>query len=222
MTGRDMPQRPTRDQGMSLIEVLVGMALFSVLGVLLLGLALSTSRVTEGTRDRTAVNEESRGAMERITRELRQASTIDAVILPASGGSGTTSFTFWTDFDGDGVRSTDVGDPEVLTYRWDPATEQLTLTAHDGGSTQPQPVLAANVIGFVAELRSSRWEYDADADGRTTWQELDAAGAPVGNANGLADQPELAYVDLLGVTLTVADGGGSSTYRTLIDLRNRS
>jgi type II secretory pathway pseudopilin PulG len=207
---------------MSLVEVLVGMALFSVLGVLLLGLALSTSRVTEGTRDRTAVNEESRSAMERIARELRQASAIDSVVLPAGAGPGTTSFTFWTDFDGDGVRSTSAGDPEVLTYRWEPASEQLTLTAHDGGQTQPQPVLAAHVTAFVADLRSSRWEYDANADGKTTWQELDAVGAPVGNGNGFADQPELANIDLLGVTLTVEDAGGSSTYRTLIDLRNRS
>ena len=222
MTQPDAGPRPEGDDGMTLIEVLVGMALFSVLGVLLLGLALSTSRVTEGTRDRTVVNEESRSAMERIARELRQASTIDAVVLPPGAGTGTTSFTFWTDFDGDGLRSTGAGDPEVLTYRWDPATEQLTLTAHDGGSPQTQPVLAAHVTGFIAELRSSRWEYDSNADGRTTWQELDAAGPPVGNGNGVADQPELAFVDLLGVTLTVEDGGGSATYKTLIDLRNRS
>ena len=34
---------------------------------------------------------------------------------------------------GDGVRDTGLSDPEVLTYRWDPASRVLTLTADDLG-----------------------------------------------------------------------------------------
>lgn len=217
------PATSGRDAGMSLVEVLVAMGLFAVVGTLLLGLALSTSQVAEDTRTRTGVNEESRLAMERLARELRQSSGIDAVTLPTvEGTAALTELTFWTDFNGDGARTLDASDPEVLTYRWNPDTLRLTLTAGGLGPAETRPVLAAKVTAFTLELRSSRWEYDGDADGTTTWLELDQAGSPVGNGNGVADMPELGFVDLVRVTMTVQDGNGAQTYTTRIDLRNRS
>ena len=164
--------------------------------------------------------EEARTAMERLSRELRQAAAIDRVTLPASPGTGLTSFTFWSDFDGDGHRDTGAGDPEVLTYCWNPDTDRLTLT-DQLSCDDAQPVLAATVTRFVVDLESSEWAYDANGDGITTWSELDARGAPVGNGNGRPDA-ELVHVDLVGVTMTVQDGAGSQTYQTRIDLRNRS
>lgn len=209
-----------RDAGISLVEVLVGMGLFAVLGTLLLGLALSTSKVTSDTRTLANVGEESRLAMERMTRELRQASTVTAVQLPPSA---TTAFTFWTDFDGNGVQDLNAADPEVLTYRWNPVTSRLTLTANDAaGVATTRPVLAAHVSGFALGLRSSKWQYDTNGDGKTTWQELDAAALPIGNQNGLPDGPELASLDLVELTMTVLDGEHAQTYTTKVDLRNRS
>lgn len=210
-----------RDAGLSLIEVLVAMGLFGMLGTLLLGLAIATQAVTDDTRDRTGVAEEARTAMERLSRELRQASAVDHVVLPATPGAGATSFTFWSDFDGDGHRSTSAVDPEVLTYCWNPETDRLTLTDQTS-CADAQPVLAAKVTSFVVDLESSEWAYDANGNGITTWQELDAHGSPVGNGDGLPDATELAHIDLVGVTMTVADGAGSQTYHTRIDLRNRS
>lgn len=210
------------DQGMTLIEVLVAMGLFAVLSTLLLGLAVSTNAVTQDTRARTAVTEEARTAMERMTREVRQSSGLDAVTLPTDAAPDITSFTFWTDFDGDGVRDTNAADPEVLTYRWKHSTQRLSLTAQTDSGDETRPVLAANVTSFVVELRSSEWAFDTDGNGITTWQELDAKGAPVGNQNGVPDGPELTHIDLVAVTLTVQDGNGTQTYRTQIDLRNRS
>lgn len=213
-----------RDRGVTLVEVLVAMGLFSLLGTLLLGLAVSTSKVTDDTRMLTNVNEESRLAMERLTRELRQASAITAVHLPATASAtDTTALTFWTDFDGDTVRDLNAADPEVLTYRWDPVTSGLTLTVNDAsGTAVTRPVLAAIVSEFTLGLQSSKWQYDANADGTTTWQELDAAGAPVGNGNGAPDGPELDNIDLVAVSLTVLDGAHAQRYRTMVDLRNRS
>src|SRR5680860_344900 len=121
MTGRVAARQEPRDAGVSLIEVLVAMGLFGVLGTLLLGLALSTSQVTDDVRTLTNVNEESRLAMERLTRELRQAATITAVRLPSSP-TDTTALTFWTDFNGNGAQDLNAADPEVLTYRWNPVT----------------------------------------------------------------------------------------------------
>jgi type II secretory pathway pseudopilin PulG len=213
---------PARDEGLSLVEVLVAMGLFSVLGTLLLGLALSTSQVTEDTRDLASVGEQSRLAMERITRELRQAEAVLAVHLPQSA-SDTTAITFWTDFDGDNVKNVSAADPEVMTYRWDPQTGELTLTANDAsGTAVTRPMLAVNVTGFVLGLRSSKWQYDKSADSvPTTWQELDDAGAPVGNKNLVADGPELENIDLLDLAMTVTKGSHAQTYTTQVDLRNR-
>lgn len=217
---RQRPGRPQGDAGMTLIEVLVAMGLFGVLGTLLLGLALSTSRTTTDTRNLANVNEESRIAMERMTRELRQANAITAAQLPPSA---TTALTFWTDFNGNGTQDLGAADPEVLTYRWNPATNRLTLTANDAsGTAVTRPVLAANVSSFTLDLRSSKWQYDTNADGSTTWQELDASGAPVGNGNGVPDGAELNNIDLVVITMTVQDGGHAQTYTTKVDLRNRS
>ncbi|HEY0949494.1 PulJ/GspJ family protein [Nocardioides sp.] len=210
-------RRPRADSGMTLIEVLVSMGLFALVGSLLLGLALSTDAVTASTRDRAGVTEETRTAMERLSRELRQSSGIDAVTLPGS----SMALTFWTDFDGDGVRDTTAADPEVLTYCWSAASEQLTLAA-TSDCTAAHPVLAATVESVTLDLDSSEWAYDANGDGTTTWLELDQKGPPVGNNNGLPDTVELEHIDLVGVTITVRDGSGEQTYHTQIDLRNRS
>ena len=217
--GAGVAQDP-RDRGVTLVEVLVAMGLFSLLGTLLLGLAVSTSKVTDDTRMLTNVNEESRLVMERLTRELRQASVITTVHLPATT-TDTTALTFWTDFDGDTVRDLNAADPEVLTYRWDPVTSGLTLTANDAsGTAVTRPVLAAIVSKFTLGLRSSKWQYDVNADGSTTWQELDAAG--VGNGNQTPDGQELDNIDLVELSMTVLDGAHAQTYRTKVDLRNRN
>ena len=209
-----------RDAGMSLVEVLVAMGLFGVLGTLLLGLALSTSKVTDDVRTLANVNEESRIAMERLTRELRQANQITAVRLPTTP-TDTTALTFWTDFDGNGVQDLNAADPEVLTYRWNPVTSRLTLTVNDAsGTATTRPVLAATVSRFTLNLRSSRWQHDADGNGETTWQELDALAAG-GNGNGMPDGAELDRIDQVGLELTVLDGARAQTYATRVDLRNR-
>jgi Tfp pilus assembly protein PilW len=225
MTARIPAQESeARDSGASLVEVLVGVGLFATLGALLLGLALSTGKVTTDTRALANVSEQSRLAMERMTRELRQSSGITDVQLP-SGSS--TALTFWTDFNGNGVQDLNAADPEVLTYRWDPATSRLTLTANDASGTAiTRPVLAVQVSAFTVDLQSSKWQYDTTpsgvSDGVITWQELDAAAAPVGNGNGRPDGLELTHLDLVQISMTVLDGARAQTYKTRVDLRNRN
>jgi Tfp pilus assembly protein PilW len=220
MTGPEPGRQEPRDAGVSLVEVLVGIGLFATLGALLLGLALSTGKVTTDTRTLANVSEESRLAMERMTRELRQSRGLTDVQLP--GGS-STALTFWTDFNGNEAQDLNAADPEVLTYRWDPATSRLTLTANDAtGAAVTRPVLAAQVSRFTVDLQSSKWQYDTSNDGVTTWQELDAAAAPVGNGNARPDGQELVFLDLVQISMTVLDGARAQTYNTKVDLRNRN
>jgi type II secretory pathway pseudopilin PulG len=211
-----------RDNGATLIEIIVAIAVFGLLGSALLTVVLSTNKVTESTRQMTNVNEESRLAMERLTRELRQANAVLDVHLPTDA-TDSTALTFWTDFDGNGGTDLNAADPEVLTYRWQPTTGQLTLTANDAsGTAVTKPILAANVTAFTLSLRSSLWQHDLNGDGVTDWSELDASGAPVGNANGNLDAPELDHLDAVAISLTVLDGPYAQTYQTQVDLRNRN
>ena len=213
------PASDRRDAGVSLVEVLVAMGLFGMVSTILLGMALGTSRVTDDTRRFSGINEESRLAMERFTRELRQAEEIKAF---STTPAGDVTLRFFTDFDGDGVEGTSASDPELLTYTWTAATKRLTLSGQGAGSAQ---VLSVAVSDFEVDLYSSLWEYDDDGDGLASWQELDAAGPPVGNANGAADAGEgleLERIDLVTVSMTVLDGPRAQTYRTQVTLRNRS
>jgi prepilin-type N-terminal cleavage/methylation domain-containing protein len=206
-----------RDGGFTLIELLVAMGLFGVLSTVLLAFVVSTASTTDSVDRASTGVAEARLALERMARELRQASAVEA----ASISTDSVEITFWTDFDGDGVRDPDAVDPEVLTYKWSRATGQLTLSAGDSGSTVTRPVLAGGVTDVSLRLRSSLYQYDGNGDGTTTWQELDAAGGLVGNNNGVPDGPELDHVDLVSIRLKVETEGSARDFALQADLRNQ-
>lgn len=207
-----------RDAGFTMIELLVGMVLTSVLGALALGAALGARESTDNARINSELTADVRRAMERLVRELRQAGDILQVDLPATP-TAPTAITFWADFDNDGVKDTDLADPEVLTYRYTPSTGQITLTVNDAdGNAVTTPILAQNVTAFSLSLRSSQWQYDRNADGIVDWQELDAT---VGNKNGKPDGIELLKIDSVVLSVSVYRDGRRQEYRTQVDFRNR-
>lgn len=212
-----MSREAPSDQGFTMVEMLVSMALFGVLGTVLLGFSLGSARVADGVQSATDVTEEARLATERMTRELRQAEGLSGAVV--SDGK-VVAMTIQVDFDGSGTIDTTAVDPEVLTYRWLEDDERLTLTANNDLT---RPVLAGGVELVDIRLRSSQWIYDgADAsepDGTTTWQELDASS--IGNRNGQPDAAELPFIDLVSVELVVRDGDTSRRFTVQADMRNR-
>lgn len=208
------PPRREPDAGFSMIEMLVAMALFSLLGTVLIGFALGSSRVAADVTQAGNVTEEARLAIERMSRELRQAEQVSGATVD---GVKVVSLTLGVDFDGSGfVETDDAVDPEVLTYRWDPSARTLTLTANNAVT---RPVLAGGVQAVDIRLRSSSWIHDTDGDGTTTWQEIDESSA--GNDNGVPDGVELALIDLVSVELVVRDGDAVRRFTVQADLRNR-
>jgi len=210
-----------RDAGVSLVEVLVGMALFGVLTTILLGISLSTGDVTEHTRRVSEVNAESQLVMERITRELRQARRV-TLLHNSVGPTDPALLQFEVDFDGEPIPAAEPANdaPVVLAYAWDPATGDLTITEGAESGT-----LAEGVTEFTVVAASTLWQYDTDGDGDTTWQELDDAGPPVGdNDSPPVLDAELPFVDRVEITLTVErdiDGDPfEQTYVTKVDMRN--
>jgi type II secretory pathway pseudopilin PulG len=207
------------------VEVLVAIGLFGVLSTILLGLALSTSDVSQRTREVATVAEEARLGMERITRELRQADRIKVAHLQVAPGDHTT-MTLVADFNGDNCIDSTAVDPEEVTYDWDPGAQQLTISARVGSETKTERLLAAKVTDLRLSLNSSAWQYDlppangGPPDGTTTAAELDAS--PIGDRNiQNFTTSELQFVDLVGVSMTVTDGTQRLTYETQVDLRNQ-
>lgn len=208
------------ESGFTLVELLVAMGLFALLTTTAMVAVLSTNKAVTAAKSFTSMNEQARIAFERITRELRQAEQITAVTLPATLG-GASALTFTDDFNANGVIDLTAVDPEVLTYRYDPAAQRVTLTANDpDGTAVTRPILSDNVTKFDLQFRSSLWQYDKNGDGVTTWQELDASPG-VGNGNGTLDV-ELAKIDSVVIELTITDGGHAQTYQTQVGLRNNA
>ncbi|MGB8651571.1 MAG: prepilin-type N-terminal cleavage/methylation domain-containing protein [Mycobacteriales bacterium] len=126
------------------------------------------------------------------------------------------------------------GNPEDITYCYEPTSRQLyvidnqaspPVTPVSSASTNcsgGQPLLAGNVSGFKVEYRSNNYRFDLNpTDGITTWTELDAAGPPVGDKNGLLDT-ELPSIDSVVLDVTMQLDKHSQVYRTQVDLRNNS
>jgi type II secretory pathway pseudopilin PulG len=226
-------ERPSADDGFTLVEMLVAMTMFIMLMSMVMLMVTSASRATQDTRQFTDINEQARLAVERLTRELRQASEIRSVSLPSTPG-GDVTMTFGVDFNGNGVIDDVAADPEVLTYRYDSTNQRLTLTANDAsGTAVTRPILSDQVSAFTLQFRSSLWQFDGclstdsagvptgAKDAITDWTELDTVCGG-GNHNGVLDATELSRVDLVAITLSVLEGPHKQTYQTQVTLRNRA
>lgn len=231
--------RGAGSQGFTLVELLVASFLFLLLSATVFSAVVAGARTAQNSREYNDLNEEARLLLNRMSRELREASAITAVSNPghAVNSSGTalygsyysadadgdTSVTFNVDFNGnDTIEPSNATDPETLTYKWDSANRRVLLLA----AGQQMPVLAAEVESFAMRFTSRVDEadgaVDGTADGVVNWEELDADNTNAGgNDNHVLDGQELSQIDSVTIELTVLKGSRSQTYRTQVDLRNR-
>lgn len=211
------------DAGATLVEMLVAIVLFGVLGSVLGGSFLASRDAVKVARETHDLNEEARVALNRMSRELRQASALTAV----GGTTGSTSVTFQVDFNGNGVIDASAVDPEVLTYSWDGS--KILLTANNtSGTPVTQPILSGKVNAFSLDYFSNDYRQDCQTpkDGRSNWRELDAytttctARSASGQTPGALDATELALIDTVTISLRVLEGARAQDYQTQVDLRN--
>jgi len=163
-----------RDSGFTLIEMLVAMMLLGALGTVFMTTVLGAQKSAGATSSSQDLNEEARLALNRMARELRQATAITSVQNPDGASydaSAITSVTFAADFNGDGCidgvmpspapsptpvcQPYAASNPETLTYCWDPSASVRQLYLIPGtlsGSTcqvsNALPILAGQVTAF--------------------------------------------------------------------------
>ena len=230
-----------RSSGFTLVELLVGMAVFSALSGLLLTAVLSTGRATDTNTVQNDLNEEARNVLNRVTRELREAKRITSVTNPNGPGynpDGDAGLTIEVDFDGDGTIEPTAADPEVLTYTYQRLQRRLVLTA--GSSLVP--VLAGDVETFRLTYASRIADVERQAldglssatppacgslpaspvrDSELTWPELDADPTlQYGDCSGTLTAQELQYINVVGIDISVLKAPRQQHYRTRVDLRN--
>jgi Tfp pilus assembly protein PilW len=235
--------RDRDESGFTLIEFLVAMSLMMVLITVSITVVKLTTGAVATTQQQQNLNEEARQAINRMTRDIRQATVIVTAINPDGVGfnsANPVAVRFTSDFNGDGCiggtascAADDMSNPEDITYCYAPATQQLyvidnyfptviSVTSTTNPCAGGQPLLAGNVSAFKVSYRSNAYRDDLNpTDGVTTWAELDEAGLPDGNNNGVLDV-ELSNVDSVVLNLTMSVGGHQQVYRTQVDLRNQS
>ncbi len=234
------------DSGFTLVELLVAMSIVIVLLTISTSSLVASNAAVSTTRRVQGINEEARLALNRIARDMRQASAIITAVnpdRPTFQAGSIVAVRFVSDFDGDGCiagvgpapcLAYSASNPEDVTYCFAPSTSQLYVIDNNAAGVTPvtatstscsggQPLLAGDVLAFKISYRSNVYRDDVDpSDGVTTWRELDSAGPPDGDNNGQLGTVELGNVDSVVFDLTMRSGGHQQVYRTQVDLRNRS
>lgn len=220
MTGRLRRIREGGEQGFTLVEAIISMTIFGVLAAAMFSTVGSAHNSAKATRRTNNLNEEARIALNRLSRELRQARAI-VYVDPADPNR---LLEFEVDFNNNDVIEATAVDAERLRYSYDATTDQILLTsATPTGTTVTLPILASDVTEFTLEYRSRDYRYDKNGDGVTTWQELDPtpANGGIGDGSGTLTAAELKYVDSVVISFTVLKDKQAQVYRTQVDLRNR-
>lgn len=213
--------RASRQDGYTLVELLVAMMIFGAVSAGLFGVMFSATRSSEHTRRIAGVSEQARLGLNRMVRDTREGSAIDSV------SADRNSFEVHVDFDGNNVitplpNANSIGDLEELTYTFDPASKTLRLN----GEILVKGVecardSAGNCVPAFS-FGSNRLEFDTNKDGVTSWQELDAAPATygVGNGDGQLNW-ELPLISNVSFALRVQDGNAKQDFYAEAQLRNQ-
>ena len=220
----------TKEEGFSLVEVMVAIFLLSILSVGFYQVMFSAVRGSTDAADIAEVAEEARLGFNRMIRDTRETTKLIS--------AGDTSYRIWTDYDADDI--VDQGDFEYLQYAYDPTKKAITITALTAPAAgNPDLItgsesaiagtsaetLAGNVqlVGTrpVFSYASNFLQYDTGpVDGEASAPELDDATG-VGNNNNVLDGLELDYISDVNFAFRVSVGGDARNFFGQAQIRNR-
>ena len=201
-----------REEGFTLIETLVTMALFALVSVGFYQVMIATVGASNTTSDLTRISEEARHGFNRILRDTREAAEIRS--------AAPNAYRIWVDFDGD--EEVDADDYELVQFEY-LAGGRIELVALNEDGTEAERALLVDSVSPaldgegdplpVFSYSSDYLQYDTDTvDGVSSLAELTAA---VG-----ADRA-LDYISNVHIDFRVAVGDSSSTFTSRAQLRNK-
>jgi type II secretory pathway component PulJ len=192
-----------------MVELLVAIGIFSIVSVSFYSVLFAVQRGSNDSREVARVSEEARLGFNRMVRDTREGLELTA--------ASPTEYTVHVDYeDAEGV--------QVLTFK--KTGDEIRLnneTLMEGVDCIRQ---STTCVQDVFRYTSNRLEFDWDADGVTTWQELDASAAPahgvvgVGNNDGQLNV-ELPFVTDVMFALEVVNGDSEGELIASAQLRNR-
>lgn len=203
------------EDGYTLVEVLFAFFLLSILTSGFYVLLFSQQRTGTAARSIANVAEETRLGFARMVRDTREGDVLTAAT--------PTSYTVKVNFDGDALYETPNGDgdDEILTYSYDPATKTISVNGNVL-MRGVEPIPGRDLFSYS----NNNLEYDWDADGTTTWQELDAASSR--GVTGVGSNPpnatldaEVPHLTTVSFAARVSDSGSSEDFTSTAQMRNR-
>lgn len=204
-------------QGFTLIETLVAIALFAIVSLGFYQVMFAAVRGSDTSRSVVRTSEEARLGLNRMVRDTREADSL--------GAATPTSYRIQIDFDANGTISppgstNSLADYEDLTFAYQAAAKTIALNG-ELLAEGVEPVGGKDVFSYF----SNRLEYDWNADGVTSWQELDAAPTKgvsgVGNNNGMLDSAETPFLTSVVYNFVVRVANRSEVFHAQAQLRNR-
>jgi prepilin-type N-terminal cleavage/methylation domain-containing protein len=209
--------RSSSDEGgFTLVETLVALSLFSMLSIGFYSVMFAGVRGSETSRSVARVSEESRLGFNRMVRDTREGDSLSACDAPATFQN---CFRVRIDFNGDGLYQNPnaLGDYEDLKFAFDMSEKTVTLNGNVLMKGVEQ-ITGKDVFSYA----SNYLEYDANADGVTTWQELDSSGiAGVGNGNGQLDSVELTRISSVSFSFRIVQRDRAEEFYGEAQLRNQ-
>ncbi|RJQ42840.1 MAG: prepilin-type N-terminal cleavage/methylation domain-containing protein [Gaiellales bacterium] len=153
-------QRLEQDPGFTMVEVLVAMAILTVIMAGMLSFLFGTSRNWQSSQDTAEAIDNARIGLNRMTRELKQSSGIitaqpDTVTFEADFGSGT----------------------ETITYRFEPGEgSEPGKIWRESSVADGDSILVGQVESVQFDYYGSDYRCDTNGDGVVTLAELNNCG----------------------------------------------
>jgi Tfp pilus assembly protein PilV len=192
-----------REDGFSLMELLVAMVTGGVILTALMSIFLAGIKGTTNTQDRLDSQQRGRTAMDRVTTLLSSQVCLDAATPPIVPTASTdSSVTFYGDLLG--ASNT----PRKYTLTWDATAKTLTEYSYNGTGTLPAKITWPGTPSATRQLATNVWPARNDANTADlpifSYYRFEADGT-VNPANPIAASSGIAATDSDDVVEVIAN-----------------